>query len=86
MEDLSLCNQHTCIPMMLRGIYVAHTTKNFTYYVDIPFEENDANLTYVTDQLGKFIEYAEWKFPDREGSDQHYSYPGLQGHYRDLRP
>lgn len=63
MEDLSLCNQHTCIPMMLRGIYVAHATKNFTYYVDIPFEENDANLTYVTDQLGEFIEFAEWKFP-----------------------
>ncbi|MFC1532634.1 2-hydroxyacyl-CoA dehydratase [Thermodesulfobacteriota bacterium] len=63
MEDLAISDQHCCLPMMLRGIHVAHTSNTITYYVDIPFDENEDTLKYVNDQLGEFIEFAEKKYP-----------------------
>jgi len=63
MEDVAICDHHCCTPMMLRGIYVSHSSKTMTYYIDRGVEENEATLKYVTDQLGEFIEWAEKKFP-----------------------
>jgi benzoyl-CoA reductase/2-hydroxyglutaryl-CoA dehydratase subunit BcrC/BadD/HgdB len=63
MENAAICDHHCCTPMMLRGIYVAHSSETLTYYVDIPFEEDEAALKYVTGQLEGFIEWAENKFP-----------------------
>jgi hypothetical protein len=63
MEDLAICDQHACTPMYLRGIYVANTSKTLTYFLDIPFEQNEASLKHVTAQLEEFIEFAEKKFP-----------------------
>jgi hypothetical protein len=63
MEDLSVCDEHACTPMMLRGIYVAHQSGNQTFFIDIPLEQNERALNYVTDQLGEFIEFAEKRFP-----------------------
>ena len=63
MEDLAVCDQHACTPMKLRGIHVAHTSETLTYYLDIPFEQNDDSLKHVTDQLYEFIEFAERQFP-----------------------
>jgi benzoyl-CoA reductase/2-hydroxyglutaryl-CoA dehydratase subunit BcrC/BadD/HgdB len=62
-EDAAICDAHCCTPMMLRGIYVAHSSKTMTYYIDRGVEENEATLKYVTDQLGEFIEWAEKMFP-----------------------
>lgn len=63
MEDLTICDQHACTPMMLRGIHVAHTAKVLTYHIDLGFAADEANLKYVTDQLRDFIIFAENKFP-----------------------
>jgi len=63
MEDLAICDQHACTPMMLRGIYVAHQSDNQTYFIDIPLEQNERSLKYVAEQLGGFIEFAEKRFP-----------------------
>ncbi|MFC1900345.1 2-hydroxyacyl-CoA dehydratase [Chloroflexota bacterium] len=63
MEDLAICDRHCCTPMKLRGIYVSHSSNTLTYYIDIPFEENEDSLKYVADQLKGFIEFAEEKFP-----------------------
>lgn len=62
MEDLAICDQHACTPMMLRGIHVAHTSDNLTFFIDIPFEQNEASIKHVAAQLGEFIEFAEKKF------------------------
>lgn len=62
MEDLAICDQHACTPMMLRGIHVAHTSKTSTYFMDIPFEQNEASIKHITAQLGEFIEFAEKNF------------------------
>jgi benzoyl-CoA reductase/2-hydroxyglutaryl-CoA dehydratase subunit BcrC/BadD/HgdB len=63
MEDLAICDQHACTPMQLRGIHVAHTSKTKTYFMDIPFEQNEDSIKHVTAQLGEFIEFAEKNFP-----------------------
>ena len=63
MEDVAICDHHCCTPMMLRGIYVAHSSDTFTYYIDRGVEENEATIKYVTEQLEEFIEWAEKKFP-----------------------
>ncbi|MFC1535056.1 2-hydroxyacyl-CoA dehydratase [Thermodesulfobacteriota bacterium] len=63
LEDLTICDQHACTPMMLRGIHVAHTAKVLTYYIDLGFAADEVNLKYVTDQLRDFIKFAENKFP-----------------------
>ncbi|MBN1188135.1 MAG: 2-hydroxyacyl-CoA dehydratase [Dehalococcoidales bacterium] len=63
MEDLAICDQHACTPMMLRGIHVAHTSRTLTYFIDIPFEQNEDSLKYVAAQLVEFIKFAEKNFP-----------------------
>jgi benzoyl-CoA reductase/2-hydroxyglutaryl-CoA dehydratase subunit BcrC/BadD/HgdB len=62
-EDLFICDHHACTPMMLAGIFLSHSQKQSSYYIDLGFEENEANLKYVTDQLGEFIGYCESRFP-----------------------
>uniref|UniRef100_A0A7C2K4B1 2-hydroxyacyl-CoA dehydratase n=1 Tax=candidate division WOR-3 bacterium TaxID=2052148 RepID=A0A7C2K4B1_UNCW3 len=64
-EDIAICDNHACTPMMLRGIYMAYKGEVHTYFIDIPFEQNDDAITYVADQLREFIEYAERKFKDK---------------------
>jgi hypothetical protein len=63
MEDLAICDQHACTPMMLRGIHVANTSKTATFFIDIPFEQNYDSIKYVAAQLVEFIKYAEKNFP-----------------------
>lgn len=67
MEDLSICDPHSCTVMCLAAIYLSHThTKDrFTYYLDVGLEENEANLRHVTDQIKEFIEFAERTFPGK---------------------
>ena len=65
LEDVAICDHHACTPMMLRGIYMAYKGEVHTYYIDIPFEQNDSAVSYVADQLREFIEYAEKMFGDR---------------------
>jgi benzoyl-CoA reductase/2-hydroxyglutaryl-CoA dehydratase subunit BcrC/BadD/HgdB len=62
-EDMFICDQHACTPMMLAGIFLSHSQKPSSYFIDMGFEENERNLKYVTDQLGEFIEYCESHFP-----------------------
>ena len=62
-EDLFVCDHHACTPMWLSGVYMAQTQKRFSYHLDIGFENNEANLKHVTDQLKEFIEIVEKRFP-----------------------
>jgi benzoyl-CoA reductase/2-hydroxyglutaryl-CoA dehydratase subunit BcrC/BadD/HgdB len=63
METVAVCDHHCCTPMMLRGIYVAHNSDTFTYFIDRSYEEDEANLKYVVDQMKDFIRVCEEKFP-----------------------
>ena len=63
MEDVGVCNNHCCTPMLLNRLYVANALNTLTYYIDRGFEENEANLKYVTEQFGEFIEFCEKRFP-----------------------
>ncbi|MFC1534959.1 2-hydroxyacyl-CoA dehydratase [Thermodesulfobacteriota bacterium] len=67
MEDVAICDPHSCTVMCLAAIFLSHThTKDrFTYYLDVAPEENEENLKHVTDQLGEFIDFAEKKFPGK---------------------
>ncbi len=62
-EDLLVCDQCVCTSTMLSGLFRSHTHGQVTYNIDVGFEENEANLKHVTNQLGEFIEFVEKKFP-----------------------
>lgn len=62
LEDIAICDQHACTPMMLRGIYMAAKGEILTYFIDIPLEQNDEAIEYVAGQLEEFIEFAEKRF------------------------
>ncbi len=61
-EDVAIC-AGGCTPTMMSRIFTLHTNTTFNHYIDIGFEDNEANLEHVTNQLGEFIELAEKKFP-----------------------
>ena len=89
-QDFCICDQHSCTPMWLSSVFMSHTHKRFTYYFDIGFEENEANLRHVTDQLDEFIDFAEKMFPgvikfdeDRLIELQTYS-EAAQGYAREM--
>ena len=63
MEDLTVCDQHACTPMLLRGIHVAHTTDSHTFYIDVPYKQDLTSIKYVAEQMGEFIEFSEKHFP-----------------------
>lgn len=63
MDDLQVCDQHACTAMMLRGIYVAHQSNTKTYFIDVPLEQTEEGLKYVTDQLKEFIDFCEKNYP-----------------------
>jgi hypothetical protein len=62
-EDLLICDQHACTPMLLSHIFVSHSQGQYTYPIDIGFREDEVNLKHVTEQLEAFIEDAEKQFP-----------------------
>ncbi len=63
MESINTCNNYNCQPLLMQTIFIEHMEKRRTFYVVKPFEESDANVKYVVDQLGEFIEFAEKEFP-----------------------
>jgi benzoyl-CoA reductase/2-hydroxyglutaryl-CoA dehydratase subunit BcrC/BadD/HgdB len=62
-EDLYLCDQHACTPMLLSHIFTSHSQKQHTFSIDVGFQEDETNLKHVTAQLEAFIEFAEKAFP-----------------------
>jgi len=62
-EDLLVCDQHACTPMMLAAVFMKHSQGSHSFSIDLGFEENEANLKHVTDQLYELIEFAERSFP-----------------------
>jgi hypothetical protein len=62
LEDIAICDQHACTPMMLRGIYMSVKGEILTYFIDIPLEQNDEAIEYVSAQLEEFVAFAEKKF------------------------
>ncbi|MBN2059230.1 MAG: 2-hydroxyacyl-CoA dehydratase, partial [Deltaproteobacteria bacterium] len=72
LEDISICDPHSCTVMCLAAIFLSHThTKDrFSYYLDVGFKEDEKNLRHVTDQLKEFIELSEAKFPGKIRYDE----------------
>ncbi len=62
-EDVAICTQYRCTPMGLKEIYIGHTTNSFTYFIDTPIGDTPANIKYMTEQHGEFIEFCEKRFP-----------------------
>jgi benzoyl-CoA reductase/2-hydroxyglutaryl-CoA dehydratase subunit BcrC/BadD/HgdB len=68
-QTIDILHQTPCTVQYLAGLgrtYTgfAHSTEKCNYYyMDIGFEENEANLVHVTEQLREFIELAEKTVP-----------------------
>jgi benzoyl-CoA reductase/2-hydroxyglutaryl-CoA dehydratase subunit BcrC/BadD/HgdB len=68
-QKLDILHQTPCTVQYLAGLArtytgFAHSTQKCKYFtVDIGFEENEANLQHVTEQLREFIDVAEKSIP-----------------------
>ncbi|MBN1367070.1 MAG: 2-hydroxyacyl-CoA dehydratase [Dehalococcoidales bacterium] len=68
-QKIDICHQHPCAVQYLASLYRTYAgytnqkEKTIYYYMDIGYEENEANLKHVEAQLREFIEFAEEKVP-----------------------
>ncbi len=60
---LTIYDQRACIPGWLTGVYRSYVRSKPRYYLDLAFEETEANLKHIVDQLHEYIEICEKKFP-----------------------
>ncbi|MFC1899976.1 2-hydroxyacyl-CoA dehydratase [Chloroflexota bacterium] len=72
-QDMAICDNHACTAMCMRYILISHMypEHNIPFYnIDVGFEEDEANLEHVVEQLQGFIEFCEKKFPGKIKYDE----------------
>ncbi len=60
--NLPIC-QYACNPFWLSDVYRSHISGKPMYYMDRPYEESEATLKHLVNQLREYIEVCEKKWP-----------------------